>query len=378
MRWSRPARLIALTGFGLVLTTGCQTMNHPPERVWPDSTPGSYAGRTETSRGGEWWFPSEIGPREVPPQGGNKGTLFYLGRGEEPAPPPPVIRAGEVQRTVYKAVYRDKDVRVERLIFPAIVFEHESVKLDAEAKLQVRQAAAAIERAQGYRVVIEGHLDAQENADAGYDAKRAQNVQSALRSRGVARDRLTIQAFGASQPLSRADTAVAHALNRRVAFQMIPTNLDLDPQPPPDDPEPDVPDDIKVVTVEKTVTITRPHLVFVDRLVFPNILFDYDKSSLRPEGVVRTDRAAAAIAALDDVSQVTVEGHCDWIGSDVYNDALSGRRAKAVRGRLIDQGLAPDLISAAGRGKRQPIADNETAEGRQLNRRVEFRIEYDR
>ena len=131
-----------------------------------------------------------------------------------------------------------------------------------------------------------------------------------------------------------------------------------------------------MVTVERTVTVTVPHLVFIDRLVFPNILFDYDKADLRAESVVRADRAAAAVHALNNVARLTVVGHCDHIGGHAYNDALSQRRAAAVRDRLLATGLAPDRVVSEGRGKRQPIADNETAEGRQLNRRVEFHVEY--
>lgn len=366
-----PVRTLLVALVGVVAATGCTTMSHPPERVWPAETPGSYPGRTPTTMNGEWWFPSMIGPKEIPPLGGNKGTLFFAGA-------KPKVEKGKVERVVYDVTYRDQDVRVERLIFPAITFDHQSAKLDEQAQHQVKQAASSIERARGYNVVVEGHSDKTEDAAGKWDSKRAATVRDALVNLGIVGDRLTTTAMGASQPLSKADTDMGRRLNRRVAFQLIPANLDLNPQPPEDEPMPKVGPDQEVVTVRKPVTVTRPRLVFVDRLVFPNILFDYDKSNLRPESQVRVDRAAEAIKALDSVEQVTVEGHCDWIGSHTYNDALSLRRAASVKDRLIEDGVPGQEIETVGRGKRQPIATNETPEGRQLNRRVEFRIEYEK
>jgi outer membrane protein OmpA-like peptidoglycan-associated protein len=68
-----------------------------------------------------------------------------------------------------------------------------------------------------------------------------------------------------------------------------------------------------------------------------------------------------------------VEGHTDSIGDPKYNLWLSERRAEAVRQLLVDQhGVNPSQISAVGRGEESPVADNHTAEGRRLNRRVEL------
>jgi outer membrane protein OmpA-like peptidoglycan-associated protein len=68
-----------------------------------------------------------------------------------------------------------------------------------------------------------------------------------------------------------------------------------------------------------------------------------------------------------------VEGHTDSIGEAKYNLWLSGRRAEAVRQLLIDQhGVNPSQITAVGRGEESPVADNHTADGRRLNRRVEL------
>src|SRR5439155_26742044 len=67
-----------------------------------------------------------------------------------------------------------------------------------------------------------------------------------------------------------------------------------------------------------------------------------------------------------------VEGHTDAVGTDEYNQSLSERRASAVRDYLVQQGIAANSVDARGFGKTQPIATNETGEGRQQNRRVEL------
>jgi outer membrane protein OmpA-like peptidoglycan-associated protein len=65
-----------------------------------------------------------------------------------------------------------------------------------------------------------------------------------------------------------------------------------------------------------------------------------------------------------------VEGHTDSVGTEEYNLALSDRRAKAVFDYLSSRGVDPARVSSVGKGESAPIADNTTAEGRQLNRRV--------
>lgn len=72
--------------------------------------------------------------------------------------------------------------------------------------------------------------------------------------------------------------------------------------------------------------------------------------------------------------EVEVAGHTDSVGSDDYNQALSERRAEAVRRFLTDHGVPPGQVTARGYGESEPVASNDTGEGRQQNRRVEIRI----
>lgn len=105
------------------------------------------------------------------------------------------------------------------------------------------------------------------------------------------------------------------------------------------------------------------------------IYFDYDKSDLRPTAIKELDRLAAQLKAKPN-AKARITGHCDAIGGDAYNDALSMRRAEAAKRYLIEtHGISPDQITIIGRGKREPVAPNETPEGRQFNRRGEFAVQ---
>jgi OOP family OmpA-OmpF porin len=73
--------------------------------------------------------------------------------------------------------------------------------------------------------------------------------------------------------------------------------------------------------------------------------------------------------------KVDIQGHTDSIGSEEYNLALSERRAKAVAAFLMDQGVNADQLETSAFGFSQPIADNDTEEGRAMNRRVAFSID---
>jgi outer membrane protein OmpA-like peptidoglycan-associated protein len=102
-----------------------------------------------------------------------------------------------------------------------------------------------------------------------------------------------------------------------------------------------------------------------------DVLFDTAAASLKPGADLSLDRLAAYLKAHPQ-TKVSIEGHTDSRGSDEYNDDLSMRRAQAVAKALIARGVAPDSLTPVGRGKNYPVATNDTAAGRQQNRRVEI------
>jgi outer membrane protein OmpA-like peptidoglycan-associated protein len=102
-----------------------------------------------------------------------------------------------------------------------------------------------------------------------------------------------------------------------------------------------------------------------------DVLFDTGKYDLKPAAREKLAKIAGIILSHPGLT-LEVEGYTDNVGSDDYNQVLSERRANAVRDFLVQQGISPASISAEGLGKADPVASNDTAIGRQMNRRVEM------
>jgi len=107
------------------------------------------------------------------------------------------------------------------------------------------------------------------------------------------------------------------------------------------------------------------------KIVLRGVNFDFDKYNIRPDAAPILDEAARTLQQYGDVT-IYVDGYTDSIGSDAYNQRLSERRANAVKEYLQSHGVAASRMTARGFGKTNPVASNETAEGRAQNRRVEL------
>jgi outer membrane protein OmpA-like peptidoglycan-associated protein len=104
-----------------------------------------------------------------------------------------------------------------------------------------------------------------------------------------------------------------------------------------------------------------------------DVLFDTAKFSLRPEAREKLAKVAGIVSGHPGL-RLDVEGHTDNVGGDDYNQELSEQRGSAVREYLTHEGMAAGSVTTKGFGKTQPIATNDTAAGRQQNRRVELVI----
>jgi OOP family OmpA-OmpF porin len=111
-----------------------------------------------------------------------------------------------------------------------------------------------------------------------------------------------------------------------------------------------------------------------ERIVLRGVNFDFDKAEIRPDAAVILDEAASILNA-NPGRNVRVEGHTDSVGTDEYNQQLSERRANAVRDYLVEKGVDASRLTSAGFGESNPIASNDTADGRALNRRVELNLD---
>lgn len=103
------------------------------------------------------------------------------------------------------------------------------------------------------------------------------------------------------------------------------------------------------------------------------ILFGFDQSDLKPEAKSNIQKLVASLNENGD-TDILVIGHTDNVGRSEYNQSLSERRAASVRSYATAQGLAASRIKTEGRGASEPIASNETEDGRAQNRRVEIVI----
>ena len=102
-----------------------------------------------------------------------------------------------------------------------------------------------------------------------------------------------------------------------------------------------------------------------------DVLFDTDRSELKTGGLRNIERLGSFLKEYPQ-RKAMIEGYTDSVGSDSHNQALSGRRADAVRAALVGMGVGGSQLLAQGYGEMHPVADNDSAGGRQMNRRVEI------
>jgi OmpA-OmpF porin, OOP family len=127
---------------------------------------------------------------------------------------------------------------------------------------------------------------------------------------------------------------------------------------------------------QKDITLAPLEVALIEttaKVILNNIFFDFDKAILKPESFPELNRL---VTLLGDKSSMEVEiaGHADAIGSEEYNQRLSGLRAKAVSNYLSKKGIDKARLAVISFGETKPIDTNDTKEGRKKNRRVEFTI----
>jgi len=107
--------------------------------------------------------------------------------------------------------------------------------------------------------------------------------------------------------------------------------------------------------------------------VMAGVTFESNKAVLTPQATEILDEAAQTLNRFSLV-RVEIQAHTDSVGSEKYNQQLSQQRAASVREYLISKGIAAERMVAKGYGESVAMASNDTAEGRQQNRRVEFKV----
>lgn len=133
----------------------------------------------------------------------------------------------------------------------------------------------------------------------------------------------------------------------------------------------DIPEATGYQEVTKDVVLSKVGVG--SKIVLKNIFFDFGKATLRETSFPELDRLVSLLNAYPNMT-IEIGGHTDNVGSLKFNTDLSESRAKAVVDYLIDKGISKTRLSYKGYAYLQPIASNDTEEGRQQNRRVEFKV----
>lgn len=245
----------------------------------------------------------------------------------------------------------------------------EEERLANERRLAAEREAAA--RAKAAEAARQQQLEAERRAQAEATARQAQlDRQAADQARAAAE----AERLAAERAKAEADAARQAALAQQQSAQQAAEQARLQAEAA----------DRARLTAEQDKENLRKQLLDQFNLILEtrdtarglivnmsDVLFDTGKYSLRPAAREKLARVAGIVLSHPGL-KIEVEGHTDSVGGESYNQRLSEQRADAVRDYLLSQGMKPESLTAKGFGKTMPVASNDTAAGRQQNRRVEL------
>jgi hypothetical protein len=342
-------------GLGVVLLAvqfGCATgKSAAREDPWSEyPPPGAWKG-VDRHANGHWWMPSKIGPQAGALEGtGNRGVIFHAGVEKPPPPPPPPLDSdGDgVPDNLDKCPGTPKGVKVDKVGCP----------LDSDGDGVPDYIDKCPGTPKGVKVDARGcPLDSDGDGVPDYKDKCPGTPK------GVKVDK-----NGCPPPEKDSDgDGVVDSKDKcpgtpkGVKVDKVGCPLDSDGDGVPDHKD-RCPDTPKGVNVDVTgCWIVR------------DLKFDYNKWDIKPQYYSGLDNAVRVLN-LNPTMKVEIQGHTDSVGSDTYNKTLSDKRAKAVMEHIVSKGISANRLTSVGKGELNPIASNETPEGRAQNRRVEFNI----
>ncbi len=249
----------------------------------------------------------------------------------------------------------------------SIQFAAGSADIVPESQGVIAAIADVLRGCPGADFEIGGHTDSQGSAEANQrlsDA-RAEAVLTALRAENLPMVRLTARGFGADDPVADNATEAGRAQNRRIEFTLVA----------PEGVERLESDDAGMAEAGPETeddAATDCEMAIGDILSEGSIQFAAGSSEIAPESVAVVEAIGDVLAGCPD-TKLEIGGYTDSQGSDEGNLRLSQGRAEAVLAALRTPELPLAGVSARGYGEADPVADNATAEGRALNRRIVFK-----
>jgi outer membrane protein OmpA-like peptidoglycan-associated protein len=236
---------------------------------------------------------------------------------------------------------------------------------DEQTVAQERQAAAEREtkaKAEAERSRLQAEADARQRLQA----ENEQRLEAERRARAEA-ERAAAEAQARTSQ-AQAEAAKARALNDHAAAEQAQLTAERAE---------------REKTALRAALIQQLNLILETRettrglvVNISDVLFDTGQYTLKPGAREKLAKVAGIVLAHPGL-RLEVEGHTDSVGSDEFNQQLSEKRGATVRDFLVQQGIALSAVSSRGFGKTMPVASNDTAEGRQRNRRVEMIVSGD-
>ncbi len=126
--------------------------------------------------------------------------------------------------------------------------------------------------------------------------------------------------------------------------------------------------------VIKEVVVEKPMKAAIEKWVLIGVNFDFNSAKLSGESYPILYDAAKTLL-MNPNMKAEIQGYTDNVGSESYNKNLAQKRAEVVKGYLTSKGIAANRLTAVGFGESNPVADNKTADGRAMNRRIEFKVQ---
>ncbi|MCW8848789.1 MAG: OmpA family protein [Melioribacteraceae bacterium] len=241
-----------------------------------------------------------------------------------------------------------------------------------EAEMVLDNIADVLNRYPEEKFEVLGHTDSWGSDAYNLDLseRRAKSVKKYLMAKGVNGDRLFTAGCGERMPVADNNTEAGRAINRRIEFSIYDGVTSKCPK---------VEEEIKLKkksteadfenTEEKRIAKS---LLDGEQLSFTNVRFKHDSDDLTEPSKEVLDNVVNVLNKLTDL-KLEIQGHTDSGGPEIYNQNLSERRANSVKSYLVSKGIQAERLTTIGYGESNPIASNDTREGKALNRRIEFK-----
>lgn len=226
-----------------------------------------------------------------------------------------------------------------------LYFADKAAELGETAKPVLAQVSDLLFEIPAVNVEVGAHAEPNSGEDKALTQKRADAIKAWLVGQGIAPERITAKGYGASKPVKG-----AAGQSRRVEYSVL---------------------DAAGKLYERLMLVE----MMGDKIaIYKKIYFNTGKDSIKANSLKVLDKVAETFQAQPQVTLVEIQGHTDSSGNADKNKALSQKRAESVRRYLMKKGIAGDRLTAVGYGSLKPIESNETLQGREANRRVEFKI----